>query len=260
MELQVEILHVVCEQAQEEVDAIKEEIRRGTVVHRDETTWRENGQNGYLWGFSTPEACYFEYSMSRSGQTVQDMMERAPDTTMVCDFYGAHNRHTSPLQRCWTHLLRDVHKLKEQYPEDEAVQAWGLAVHQLYLEACQYRERHREDADWEVRFEAKLCFEERLKRLCEPSLGQDVPQRVLCQRCIWFLKQLFVFVVNLRVPPDNNAAERAIRPLTVARKISGGTRSPKGSKTKSVLATLFATWKLRGLDPLISCRQLLAAP
>ena len=103
-------------------------------------------------------------------------------------------------------------------------------------------------------------FRNQLLALCEPFLGKDVPQRVLCKRCHGFIRQLFLFVVDLRVPPDNNAAERAIRPLAVSRKISGGTRSARGSETKSILASLFGTWRLQGLNPFTACSKLLASP
>ena len=42
------------------------------------------------------------------------------------------------------------------------------------------------------------------------------------------------------------------------RKISGGTRSPAGSKTRMALASLFATWRARGLDPFLACFNMLA--
>ena len=45
-----------------------------------------------------------------------------------------------------------------------------------------------------------------------------------------------------------------------ARKISGGTRSPRGSQTKSALLTLFGTWDLRKKDLLEACSQMLASP
>ena len=96
--------------------------------------------------------------------------------------------------------------------------------------------------------------------LCQPFLDQEVPQRVLCQRVQRFLEQLFTFVVDPRVPPDNNAAERAVRPLAVCRKISGGTRSERGSDTKGILASLFGTWRLKALNPFLACCQLLAPP
>jgi hypothetical protein len=61
-------------------------------------------------------------------------------------------------------------------------------------------------------------------------------------------------------PCDNNAAERGIRPLVIVRKISGGTRSPRGSQTPMRLYTLFATWTAKGLDPLAQCQHLLQSP
>ena len=39
---------------------------------------------------------------------------------------------------------------------------------------------------------------------------------------------------------------RAIRPAVIARKVSGGTRSARGSKAKSVLMSLFETWGAQG--------------
>ena len=74
------------------------------------------------------------------------------------------------------------------------------------------------------------------------------------------IKELFVFVAEPEAPPDNNAAERSLRPLVVSRKISGGTRSEPGTDTKMTLASIFGTWRAQGLNPLTACRQLLASP
>ena len=65
--------------------------------------------------------------------------------------------------------------------------------------------------------------------------------------------ELFVFVAIPGVPAHNNLAERSIRPLVVARKISGGTRSPKGSQTHIGLASLFGTWMAQHLNPFHQC-------
>ena len=92
-------------------------------------------------------------------------------------------------------------------------------------------------------------FQEQLWSICQPYLGSDAPMRVLCQRVERFLPELFTFVAEPRASADNNAAERSLRPTVVSRKISGGTRSPEGSNTKSVLASLFGTWRLRGRNP-----------
>ena len=44
-------------------------------------------------------------------------------------------------------------------------------------------------------------------------------------------------------------AERSLRPVVVMRKISGGTRTKRGSDTRMALASLFGTWQARGLNP-----------
>ena len=100
---------------------------------------------------------------------------------------------------------------------------------------------------------------DRLLGLCRPFLedprgrpGKTVPTRI--ERHI---KELFVFVSHPETPPDNNAAERSLRHLVISRKISGGTRSEAGSDSKMTLASLFGTWRARGLNPLLECRRLL---
>ena len=62
------------------------------------------------------------------------------------------------------------------------------------------------------------------------------------------------------VPSDNNPAERSRRHLVISRKVSGGTRSERGTESKMTLASVFGTWRARGLNPLAACRQLLTSP
>ncbi len=49
-------------------------------------------------------------------------------------------------------------------------------------------------------------------------------------------------MIEPEVPATTNADERSLRNLVVSRKISGGTRSPRGTATKVTLAFLFGTW------------------
>lgn len=60
-------------------------------------------------------------------------------------------------------------------------------------------------------------------------------------------------------PADNNLAERTLRPLVIMRKISGGSRSPEGFKTRLTLFSLVSTWTARGLNPFLHCVSLLQA-
>ena len=48
-----------------EYNQLQQEIRASPVVYGDETGWREDGRNGYLWSFSNPEVRCFLRRASR---------------------------------------------------------------------------------------------------------------------------------------------------------------------------------------------------
>jgi hypothetical protein len=53
--------------------------------------------------------------------------------------------------------------------------------------------------------------------------------------------RLWHWTQDPRVPAENNTAERAVRPLAIARKVSHGSQSVKGRKTRSVLMSILHT-------------------
>ena len=137
------------------------------------------------------------------------------------------------------------------------VRGWADAIHALYQRAT----AEAADGNPAHARQRRQAYEAELGALCAPFVGVAAsPQRVLSERMTKHLSALFVFVEDPDVPPTNNAAERSLRHLVTARKISGGTRSPAGTTTKMTLASLFGTWRLQGLNPLVECRALLTEP
>ena len=107
----------------------------------------------------------------------------------------------------------------------------------------------------------QLVLERQLLSLCRPFSDDPLAtQAKLCRRIQRFIKELFIFVSHPDVPPDNNAAERSLRHMVISRKISGTTRSQQGSNSKMALASLFGTWRAKGLNPLSESRSLLVSP
>ena len=255
----VGILRAVADHAKPALAALCERVRGSPVVCADETGWREDGVAGDVWVFTTPTLRYFHYDHSRAGAVVEEVLGAVYEGTLVSDFYAAYNIHDGPHQRCWPHLLRDIHDLRVAHPDDAEVAAWADAVHALYLEAKQVAAR---DADFAARAAARDDLERRLTALCAPHWqpGGAALQATLCQRIDRFLDELFAFVLDPAVPADNNLAERRLRPLVIARKISGGTRSDEGSRIRMALASLFATWQAQGRDPFQACLDLLRHP
>jgi hypothetical protein len=258
----VALVEGVAQRGKAIVERYRDEIRGSPVVNADETTWREDGQNGYVWSFSTDKIRYYIYRKSRSAAIVKEVLGDQTCAVVVSDFYGAYNAHLGLHQRCWVHLLRDIHELKQKHSDDQRLKEWAEAVKAIYEEAKGYsgpKARLGPVEQIAERVRRQREYERKLIEVCRPHLKKKGPQTTLCERIERFLPEMFVFVADERVPSDNNAAERSVRHLVVSRKISGGTRSETGSETKSILASLFGTWKLQGLDFYQCCWNLLAA-
>ena len=258
----VALVQGVAQRGKAVVEELKQQIRGSPVVNGDETSWRENGQNGYVWSFSTDRLRYFVHRRSRAASVVKEVLGEEFEGVVVSDFYGGYNAHLGLHQRCWVHLLRDIHELKEKQSKDQGLRKWAAKVKAIYERAKRYQGPSAKRTAVEQQAERvrrQREYEQELLKVCRPHLKKRRVQSRLCERIERFLPELFVFVADPRVPSDNNAAERSVREVVVSRKISGGTRSERGSEAKSILASLFGTWRLQHLDFYQCCWNLLAA-
>ena len=236
------------------------QTRASPVLHMDETGWRQNWQNGYLWVQATdgpPATRLYTYDRSRSGQVARDLLADFGGV-LSTDFYAVYDQYAGPQQRCWAHLLRDAHALGEAYPNRPDVREWVAALKGLFtgarnldLAACTQRERAKVARELERRTRALATYYRHTA---------DHPARVLAQRLHRYESELFEFLRTPGVSPTNNLAERTVRPQVIIRKISGGSRSPDGSAIRCDLATLFQTWAARGLNPFAACLDALQTP
>jgi transposase len=256
----VEVLHRLVTHARPLLADLKGHIRASPAVQADETGWREDGLNGYVWSVSTPTVRYYEYHHSRAGEVIKRVIGDEFAGVLGSDFYAGYNSHQGLHQRCWVHFLRDIHDLKKLHPDDAQLWHWGKTVKQIYQRATTAPPPDPQlppTKQHVQRVALQHAFEQELWQVCAPFVQTQTPMHTLCQRVERFLPELFVFVAYPGVPSDNNLAERSVRPLVIARKISGGTRSPQGSATRMGLASLFGTWVAQGLNPFHQCLALL---
>jgi transposase len=257
----VELLHQLRRTLQKHVDMLKQQARASPILHGDQTTWRENGVNGYIWAFSTPgedAVRYYEYDSSRGQPVVRRMLGGAFTGHLVSDFYCGYNIYAGKHQRCWVHLLRDLHALKQAYSSDAVVVAWAQDVRSLYDDAqrwlCEHPQPTRDQREQQY---VQLTARTHALGLAYASVKKH-PCQALAKRLLRHEEELFQFVLIDGLSADNNLAERSIRGLVVIRKISGRSRSPEGTKTRMALASLFETWQARGLNPFDECLKLLS--
>ncbi len=239
-------------------EARRAAARASPVAHVDETGWRADGQNGYVGTVSTPPVRLFHDVGSRAGAVGRELLGAAYAGVTVSDCSAAYDQLDGLPQRGWAQEVRDIDALPEKHPRDAGLHAWGEAGHALYERAVAWAaaaETRRPAA----RAAARLGFERELLAPCRAPPAPP-PHAARCRRVERDHPECFPCVAAPAVPPTTNLAERARRPLGVARKISGATRAPRGAETRMRLQSLVATWDLRGQDPGAAMLDLLRAP
>jgi transposase len=226
-----------------QVDRLIEEYREAPVKHADETGWRTGGKNGYVWLFATPDLSIFQYGQSRSAKVPQAVFGKDPlPGTLVVDRYAGYNKLPCRIQYCYAHLLREIQDLEKEFPGEAEIASFvAVAAPQLAL-AMGLRGRPISDDAFYRRAAA-------LREEIKATMAK--PARHLAIRRIQDIfreneGRLYHWADNRAVPADNNLAERDLRPTVIARKVSFGSITDAGAKTRSILTTGAATIKKRG--------------
>ncbi len=240
----VDVCDAVAERGRDLCDHFPEDIRAGANVDANEAGWRQAGRNGWYRTFSTPAIRFFVHRMSRGSCVPKEVLGNNFKGVLSTDFYSA----------CMDYF--------GEHPDDKTVAGWVRKVRSIYDRAKEYRHsrmglagtnRPRERPRMRPKLQAEL------DAVATPSAKTTTPQAKPANRIIRYEPDMFTLNEHPDIPSDNNAAERSLRPPVIARKISGGTRSPAGSETRSILASLFGTWTVRNLNPLTECVRMLAA-
>ena len=221
---------------------------------RDETGRRTNGRNGYLWAVTDERHTLYHVDKSRSGRVVEGLLGRGFDGALTCDFYGAYNRLDCPKQRCLAHLLRELRDTADKHPAFAAGAFRRKAV-RLVKDMLALKRRWGELSDRRYTARARR-IEGRLEQLAKAEYDEPNATR-LAKRMRKHRTELTRFPWDKDLGGTNNAAERALRPAVVARKISGGSRSDQGAAAWARLASLMRTASQQGRDVLETVKHLL---
>lgn len=227
-----------------EVASIREAVRGSPAVNVDETGWRVGGRNNWLWAFVTDRLTLYRIAPSRAGRIAAAEIGEDFGGVVVADFFSAYNKLSGEQQKCTTHLLRELHDCAKK---NKTAEFASLRKKLKRIIADAMRMVARED------FDPDAC-EGRIWRLHDraAALGDAEYKDADCRRIAKRLRQhtgnLFTFLFHPGVvTPDNNRAERAIRPAVVIRKISGGSRTSAGATATADLMSLAQTCRLNDL-------------
>lgn len=238
---------------------LKMVIRAAGVVHADETGWRTNGKNGYLWTLNTKQHTLYHVDRSRGAKVIAELLGKAfghGGQTLVSDFYNVYDQFEGPQQKCLAHLLRELRDTIAKRPE--------LAGH-LFFKRCKKLvqdmlrlKKRRGKMKAAEYWRGVEQIERRLARLAGQRWNDSDADR-LTGRLNKYQTKLTTFLHKSAVDGTNNAAERAIRPAVVMRKITGGSRSEEAARAWAIVASVMRTAEQQGRDVLETIKTLLRA-
>ena len=239
-----EIMHIVHQLSKHlgpEYRNLVRRIRKAGARYMDETSWRIDGRNTYVWVFVT-EAESLYVPGSRSHEVPLKILGKHDGVDMH-DGFSAYTtlakKTKNPQAWCRAHVMNDAKELI-QYNESEG----NYILSTL--------KRAYEMADKLLDKPVESITESDMQSLYEKFLQIDIPYE--SKKCAGFVRtqlrrnrdDIFRFVIDRSVDSTNNRAERAIRPIVTYRKVSGGSRSLKGAEDFCRVYTVLESKRKKG--------------
>lgn len=231
----------LADQAEATLEAMKEQLSAEALVHVDETGWRVDAHNAWLWVICTQQLTIYLIAPHRQATVVEEVLGEAFEGFLVRDGWASYDaRLAYSMLRCLRHLQHNAEDLETQHSEG-ALALPGLLS--LWIEGV-FSLKKRAD---------ELCEEAYVHEAAElvawfDEFVQDEssiePYQRFLQRLAELRDQIVPILEQPQLPATNNLAERQIRPMVVHRKIAAGNKTEFGAATLSTLASLTA-----------SCRQ-----
>jgi len=218
-----------------------DDLQKEKNVHGDETSWRINGKNHWLWAFVGRWTVVYEVDQSR-GKRVPEMVLSGYAGTVTIDSWPAWNHVGGSHQKCLVHYLREIDDtLRYKNPAKEFY-AFGKRLRRILRDAIRSDKKYRKVKD---RLRAKARLEKRIGALISGHYRERNYLR-LVKRLKREKGMLFTFLEKKECDWNNNVAEMAIRPSVVVRKVTYVNKSLDGAKAHAVLMSIRETCKLRG--------------
>jgi hypothetical protein len=163
---------------------------------------------------------------------------------LVVDRYNGYNKAPCAIQYCYAHLLREVQDLGKEFADVSEVSKFVASFGPALANAMKLRTRQLTTADFQQRaLELKIEIKALVHSPAQHPGIQKI-QNIFRDRA----SRLYHWAKTPAIPADNNRAERELRPLVIARKISFGSQSEQGARTREILMSVLHTLRKRTQD------------
>ena len=228
-----------CACAQYKYEEIRRRVFASPVVGADETGVNINGKNRWAWVFQTPRLTYVHSGLSRAKKVIDQLFPQGfPQSILVHDCWTSYfGVQTKGHQLCTAHLLRELKYLGKLYKE----QQWTADFTGLLHKALELKKTLPTEDDLKDLHRKSILEEQVDQMLAQTIHKQHKKLNAFKERIQKYRNYLFTFLYHPKVPPDNNASERAIRTYKVKQKVSGLFRTEDGANAFAVIRSVIDT-------------------
>jgi hypothetical protein len=227
-------------------EALVQELISASLLHADETPWKEWGKLLWLWVIISPTVCLYLIG-DRSKELLANVFGEQFSGWLMSDGYQVYRKFKHRL-RCWAHIIRKARGLEEAFHSD--ANAFGKQVNRQLEQFMQAIYQARESPPTvclTVTFEAELLA---LKQLCgQYRDSKHDKTKALARELLNDWEAFWIVLQYPHLPLTNNEAERALRHWVIARLISQGTRTEQGTRAFGLLASVIETCRKRKVLP-----------
>lgn len=236
-----------------------ETARRAPVNGMDETGWKVGGRLQWLHVAVSAQVTVYAILPGRGYEQAVMILGAEYDGFLIHDGWAPYYRFRLAFhQSCLAHLLKRCREMVQIVSPVAAV--FPRAVGHLLQTSLELRDRSAQGA---IRERGLAIATGKLEAKLDRMLGTHRRNRAnhrlarhLEHERLW----LFTFLRCPGLDATNNAAERALRGMVIARKVWGGNRTWEGAGTQQVLASVLRTCWQQGKDAFTRCVGLLRAP
>jgi transposase len=249
----------MAERAEPTYDGLVDAARQAPVNGMDETGWKVGGRLQWLHVAVSAQVTVYAILPGRGYDQSVAMLGAEYDGFLIHDGWAPYYRFPLAFhQSCLAHLLKRCREMM-QIASPVAL-AFPRAVEHLLQTGLELRGRYgRGEISEHGMSTATGKLEARLDRMLETRRRNPANRRLarhLEHERLW----LFTFLHCPGLDATNNAAERAIRGIVIARKVWGGNRTWEGARTQQILTSVLRTCWQQGKDAFTRCVKLLRAP
>ena len=254
-------------------DRLHERIYDSEVIHADESPTKcmridnakiKNGKKTYMWVYRNNPHCskhpivLYDWQPSRRADHPREFLKDFSGTVVTDGYQVYHKlgkeREDLKISGCWIHARRPYAEFIKSVGASAAKGSIAAEAYSMITEMMHLDNGFDDLSNRDRKKQRQLVLQDKVDAYFEwvkLKYSQVTHNSVIGRALAYSINQeeyLRMFLTDGRIPMDNNYAEQAIRPFTIARKNFVLMESDNGAKSSAMIFSIAETAKANSIN------------